>query len=503
MPNPVRYSRFQTNTARPLDGVRRVACALLLALTGLMVAGVARAERFEGPPPWRVGGRVGFTLDTAMFPDSTGAHLEVYLRVPPATLAQLDRDDRGVAQMRATVKVRPRGGEPMVSTQEFALDVSDSTGGQGQVLIMRFPAHPGSSRIEARLEDLTSHKRGLLYSGKNQSESAELRGDVDLPRSLMGRLLSEPEFLWPQHGRGLGLAFVRDGEARLPNPDRLFGLYAGTLEATFTARGRADDVRPWRWTARVLDARGQVVVRIDRAMGAGRTLTDDVAFDLSDQPAGAYDLDLRVWQEGDASPMLRSARFSVGWDRDTWVRDAADLADEIHFLFQSEEEEEFARLGPGEQERRIVEFWRRRDPTPETAFNEAHQVFRERVQHANEQWSRFGIGKGMFTDMGRVYIRYGAPSEITHQVMPAGEETLSKVLEELMATETRAIGDINEKGPGGDQRPYEVWVYQGDIPVPFDVEPGTVPAGSGRKRLLFLFVDQQGLGTFTLRYSTE
>jgi hypothetical protein len=39
--------------------------------------------------------------------------------------------------------------------------------------------------------------------------------------------------------------------------------------------------------------------------------------------------------------------------------------------------------------------------------------------------------------------------------------------------------------------------------VPFDVEPGTVPAGSGRKRLLFLFVDQQGLGTFTLRYSTE
>ena len=94
-----------------------------LVLTGLLPVGRAHAERFEGPPPWRVGGRVGFTLDTAMFPDSTGAHLEVYLRVPPATLAQLDRDDRGVAQMRATVKVRPRGADEMVSTQEFALDV--------------------------------------------------------------------------------------------------------------------------------------------------------------------------------------------------------------------------------------------------------------------------------------------------------------------------------------------------------------------------------------------
>ena len=75
--------------------------------------------------------------------------------------------------------------------------------------------------------------------------------------------------------------------------------------------------------------------------------------------------------------------------------------------------------------------------------------------------------------------------------------------EDIMASETRAVGEINQKGPGGDQRPYEVWTYQGDIPVPFDVEPGSVAAGAGKKRLLFLFVDEQGLGTFTLRYSTE
>jgi GWxTD domain-containing protein len=125
------------------------------------------------------------------------------------------------------------------------------------------------------------------------------------------------------------------------------------------------------------------------------------------------------------------------------------------------------------------------------------------VAYANRQWTRFGIGKGMFSDMGRVYIRYGPPSEITQQVMPAGDETLTRELERIMYEEQRAVGDLRQKGLGGDQRPFEVWSYEGDIPVPFDVEPGTVPRGSTRRRLMFLFVDEQGLGTYTLRYTTE
>ena len=62
---------------------------------------------------------------------------------------------------------------------------------------------------------------------------------------------------------------------------------------------------------------------------------------------------------------------------------------------------------------------------------------------------------------------------------------------------------MNQKGPGGDQRPYEVWIYEGEIPLPFDVDPETIAQRGSKRRLVFLFVDEQGLGTFTLRYSTE
>jgi len=482
---------------------RRLLSLAALGCCGLLCAGGVRAaERQEGPPPWRIGGRTGFTCDAATFPDSAGYHLEVYLRVPPATLSQLERDERGDAQMHAVVRVRPQGRPEIESAQDFGISLADTARGQGRVLLLRFPITPGPCRVDARLEDLLSRKPGA-HTGHGAMQNTEIRGEVEVPRPQAGRDLSDFEFVWPVSGRLPGLAFVRGGQARIPDPDRLYGLYAPTLEAAFTARAKGGDERPWRWVVRVLDTQGHVVAQQDSSAAAGRLAEGQVRFDLSQQPAGAYQLDAKVWQEGDAGALQRRTKFSVGWMPDTWNRNAADVQDEVHFLLEQRDEEEFSVLQPGEQEKLLAEFWHKRDPTPDTPVNEAYITFRERVDHANEQFSRFGIGKGMFSDMGRTYIRYGQPSEILHQVMPAGDETLTKALLDIMSTETRAVGDVNEKGPGGDQRPYEVWIYQGEIPLPFDVDPATAAQRGTKRKLLFLFVDEQGLGTYTLRYSTE
>ena len=494
--------------ARPLRGARRFAVGAVARLlaAGVLLAPTGRvhaSERQEGPPPWRVGGRTGFTCDAAAFPDSTGYRLEVYLRVPPATLHQLDHDANGNARLRALVRIKQRSAPDLESSQEFGIAYADTALGQGRVLLMRFPVAPGTCRITARLEDLISRKRGLVYSGRNSPENTELVGDVEVPRPQAGRDLSNIEFMWPVPGRAPGLAFVRGGRVRVPNPDRLYGLYAGVVEATFSARSRSGDNRPWRWVVRVLDVQGHVVAQEDSSSAPGALADGTVRFDVADQPAGAYFVDAKVWQDGDVGALQRRAKFSVAWSTETWDRNAADVADDVHFLLEARDEEQFGALQPGEQEKLLTEFWRKRDPTPGTAANEAYLTFRERVEHVNEHFSRFGIGKGMFSDMGRVYIRYGAPGDVLHQVIPAGDETLTKVLEDIMSSETRAVGGVDQKGPGGDQRPYEVWVYQGDIPMPFDVDPATAAERGTRRRLLFLFVDEQGLGTFTLRYSTE
>jgi len=106
--------------------------------------------------------------------------------------------------------------------------------------------------------------------------------------------------------------------------------------------------------------------------------------------------------------------------------------------------------------------------------------------------------------MGRTYIRYGAPGEVFRQVIPAGDETLRQVVGQLTLSEDRPVaGDVNIRGLGGDIRPWEVWVYEGDIPLPPDADPKVAANGQRKRRLVFLFVDEHGLGDYRLRYSTE
>src|SRR6185295_4781051 len=69
-----------------------------------------------------------------------------------------------------------------------------------------------------------------------------------------------------------------------------------------------------------------------------------------------------------------------------------------------------------EREKFIEDFWRARDPDPDTEENEFKQEFFERVAYTNEH---FSSGKpGRLTDRGRIYIKFGKPDEVESH--PAG-----------------------------------------------------------------------------------
>jgi GWxTD domain-containing protein len=474
--------------------------ASLLALAGTAGLGLAR-EDGPGPLPWRVGGRLGFTVDCATFPDSAGYTLEVYMRIPPGTLAALGADDQGASRLRLTVRLRNAyGSRQHDAVQEFGIDARDSTGGFGKVVVMRFPSRPGPERMLVKLEDLNTHRRGLMNLGRKANEFGQVDGEFTAPAPQAGEDLSDPEFVWHDGPVTGPSAFVRSERTVLPNPERLYGLFQTDLRACFVAR--ASDERPWRWIARVLDHEGRLVAQQESTAVASRWLNGGTMLDLSHQPAGGYDLEIKAWQEGDAGALIRRAHFSVAWQRDTWQRNPRDIEDAVHFLLSASEEEAFELLHPGEQEHFLEDFWRARDPSPETAENEALQVFKGRVDFANKNFGRAGINKGIYSDMGRTYIRYGPPGEVYREVLPAGDETLRQVVGELSLTEDRPIaGDVTRHGLGGDIRPWEVWIYEWDIPLPPDTDPRVEV--QHKRKLVFLFVDEQGLGDYRLRYSTE
>jgi hypothetical protein len=134
--------------------------------------------------------------------------------------------------------------------------------------------------------------------------------------------------------------------------------------AGFVARTGNTDPRAWHWRARVYDAKTKMVAERESSATASRELFATVVLDLAKEPSGGYDLDLKVWQEGDSLAMTRRAHFSIAWEPGSWERNPTEREDIVHFLLHPDVEERFARMHPGEQERFLVDFWKERDPTP-------------------------------------------------------------------------------------------------------------------------------------------
>lgn len=498
----------RSRAARPLPGARRVwepfrlALALLSAGLAAGAAPAAAWEREAGPLPWRVGSLSGFAVDAAMFPDSAGGQrLEVYVRLRPSTIAALAEGRTHVSPLRLEVRLREgRRGPERRAEQEIPFAAADTSAGYGRVVLVPFAVRPGPHRLHVRLE---TQRRLLPGRGEGKPDVGEIAGEINVPGPQSGRLISDLEFVWPDSGGGGSGLFHRGGQRLLPNAERLYGLLATSPRAAFTARGPAGDARPWRWVARLEDRAGQALAVQESAGPAGEWLHGLATFDVATLPAGAYSLEVKAWQTGDDGAQVRRATFSVGWKPDTWLRDPDDLKDEVHFLFRRDEEDRFERLPAGEQERVVEEYWRARDPSPETAANELREVFHQRVRFANLTYGRYGLGRGMFSDMGRVFIRYGEPSEVHRSVIPGRGGELETIIERYVRTNDRPVGNLSEPSGGVDMRPFEVWVYEGEVMLPFDTDQAVPTRRRLGKPLVFLFIDEQWLGDFRLRYSTE
>lgn len=62
-----------------------------------------------------------------------------------------------------------------------------------------------------------------------------------------------------------------------------------------------------------------------------------------------------------------------------------------------------------DKQRRFFEYWQRLDPTPATLRNEAFEEYYQRIEYANRNFRAVSFGDGWMSDMGMVYVIFGAP----------------------------------------------------------------------------------------------
>ena len=102
------------------------------------------------------------------------------------------------------------------------------------------------------------------------------------------------------------------------------------------------------------------------------------------------------------------------------------LDEDVRWIITPEERAQFTHLSSDEdRDAFIVEFWLRRDPTPETEENEFKEEHYRRIAYSNDHFAARTVGS--LTDRGRTYIFYGPPDAITEKSIKGGVESPTEI----------------------------------------------------------------------------
>ena len=233
-----------------------------------------------------------------------------------------------------------------------------------------------------------------------------------------------------------------------PVPSRSFGVESVDLgvRAVVMDRRSGSWPRQYRYFWRIVDESGGVEGRGDTTVTVTRSAEPVLLRPAHrDLFLGTYTFELEL-REG--KTQWRTGRaFEIEESGPPRGKAYEDLLEALAYIAPSSEVDAMRTSNPEQQAANWEAFWRRRDPTPETARNEYQIEFFRRLRYADQHF--LGFGPGWRSDMGRIYVRYGPPDQ------------------------------VEQRQPSATQPGLEIWYYN----QPY-------------RRLIFM--DREGFGRFTL-----
>lgn len=337
-----------------------------------------------------------------------------------------------------------------------------------------FAVKPGNYLLKVRLRD----------------ENSQLQREKQLPITIesfdTGKLnLSDIELATQIHPDVEGKLFYKNGYQVIPNPDQFYGTGMPMLmfytEIYNLARPGEADSGHYSVQYRIIDGDGQVVREFPARLKKtpGESAVEVSGMNIISFHSGTYFFEIEaedrftgamiakrkkffIYREGDLavsdSVMKQRAeqKFQAAMERiykSMSVQTLDEEFDAANYIATREEKEIYKTLDVQGKQKFLMEFWRKRDKSPETPDNEFRDDYLKLVNTANKEFS--GFKKGYKSDRGRVLLVYGVPDEIER--FPLNME----------------------------HKEHHIWKY-------FSIQGGVI----------FVFVDKQGFGNLELVHST-
>jgi len=434
------------------------------------------------------------------------ARAEFTIRIPYQEIRFVPDGDRYSGKLRLTVQMWNAAGKRAGFLQREATlqstDLAATTDSLlGEVYELGLAVPPGKYTYRVLVEDLNVARQGFVYKMQNQKLQGEVNGTIDLQEWLFhDPALSGLEFAWEVSAGEEGSPFRKGPYDVMPQPSAYFGHFQDAVSVYYELYDAPPPVegRTYMLAAGILSAAGDTMfTSVDSLrVTEGTAWPHAMGIDVSQFPAGHYAMLLRLL-DGAGHELARSqGTFELLWSLDSWNADAMDLYEvTAATLLSNDSTQVFRGLPMGEKERWIERMWRSSDPTPDTGDNESREEFRRRVDYANSHYSI--IERGMFSDRGRVYIRYGEPDDIKIERVPVAGKTLGYALGDQIPKSSKQ--EVTDTRSGvADARAYEIWTY--------DMRGKELRPRFGMNEIAggikFVFTDDQGYGEYTLKYSS-
>ena len=371
--------------------------------------------------------------------NSTLSRLDVFTQVPYEQLSFLRRDGKYRASYDMSVNILDEAGKPVAEktwTEEVETSAFDETASsQAYSLTQRsFEVPPGTYSIITTLRDNeTKNSRRLSrnITVTDYNASAFTLSDI----MLVARLSKKD-------GKRIVVPLVSRNVGQIQEAFHIFFEVYNNLKVDTVnflvdiLNERKEKKLESQETAALIPGRNQVFLRIDH----------------TSLPIGEYTLYVRAFPKGDsaATSLASTSRtFTLRWrGLPTSLKDLDEAISQVQYIAKGDELS-YIKEGdtPEERQKRLLEFWKRRDPNPNTPRNERMEEYYARVEYANKHFSHYT--SGWRTDMGMVYIVLGPPSNVDRHPFDM------------------------------DSKPYEVWSYY-------------------EWNQQFVFVDQTGFGDYRM-----
>ncbi|MCB2199577.1 GWxTD domain-containing protein [bacterium] len=198
---------------------------------------------------------------------------------------------------------------------------------------------------------------------------------------------------------------------------------------------------------RVVNSKGAIVTSVTQERVATLPITRHFQkIEVGNLPVGRYVIEMQV--KGDGQTALKAMNFRVHLSGVPGsVRDLDTAIRQLRYIANTKAVKRMLRAEEADRETLFLDYWKEKDPSPDTQTNELMQEYYGRIERSNLLFG--GFREGWETDRGEVYVRFGPPDEVERHPF-----------------------EVNSK-------PYEIWYYYNE-----------------QRR--FVFVDEMGYGEYRL-----